>query len=51
MILKTAFQKFDINLVATSLNLTKSLDVLWSVLEGSVSQNIELGLSYSFYFM
>ena len=48
MILKTAFQKFDINSVATSLNLTKLLDVLCSVLEESVSQNIDLGLSYFF---
>ena len=55
MILKTAFQKCDIHFlngdfsVANSLNVTTSLgDVLCSVLEGSVSQNFDLGLSYFF---
>ena len=54
-ILKAAFQKFNINFlnsdfsVANSLNVTKSLgDVLCNVLEGIVSQNFDLGLSYFF---
>ena len=47
MILKTAFQKFDINFlnsdfsVANSLNVTKSLgDVLCSVFDESLSQTL-----------
>ena len=53
IILKAAFQKFNINFlnsdfsVANSLNVTKSLgDVLYNVLERSMSQNFDLGLSY-----
>ena len=55
IILKAAFQKFDINFlnsdfsIANSSNVTKSLgDFLCNVLEGSVSQNFDLGLSYIF---
>ena len=53
VILKTAFQKFDLIFlnsnfsVANSLNVTKSLgDVLCNVLEGSMSQNFDLDCSY-----